>query len=196
MAKISYIRTSKDGTLLLLGIVGEGESARYTISDAVYDSIGRPAPHTLLGERELSVIKYADELYRAEKKALSLLSYADNNERTLRAKLIRAGFSREIADEICEKMVSLGYINESRQLERLILNEANYKLRGPLKIMPYLAAKGYATADIRRVMQDLSERGELDFQKNAERLIEKKLPDDATDEEKKNLLFRNGYKIC
>ena len=196
MAKISYIRTSKDGTLLLLGIVGEGESARYTISDAVYSSIGRPAPHTLLGERELSVIKYADELYRAEKKALSLLSYADNNERTLRAKLIRAGFSREIADEICEKMVSLGYINESRQLERLILNEANYKLRGPLKIMPYLAAKGYATADIRRVMHDLSERGELDFQKNAERLIEKKLPDDATDEEKKNLLFRNGYKIC
>ncbi len=196
MAKISYIRTSKDGTLLLLGTVGEGESARYTISDAVYSSIGRPAPHTLLGERELSVIKYADELYRAEKKALSLLSYADNNERTLRAKLIRAGFYREIADEICEKMVSLGYINESRQLERLILNEANYKLRGPLKIMPYLAAKGYATADIRRVMQDLSERGELDFQKNAERLIEKKLPDDATDEEKKNLLFRNGYKIC
>ena len=196
MAALQFVREAKDSHLLLLGIVEEGESARYTISDAVYSSIGRPAPHTLLGERELSVIKYADELYRAEKKALSLLSYADNNERTLRAKLIRAGFSREIADEICEKMVSLGYINESRQLERLILNEANYKLRGPLKIMPYLAAKGYATADIRRVMQDLSERGELDFQKNAERLIEKKLPDDATDEEKKNLLFRNGYKIC
>lgn len=196
MAKISYIRTSKDGTLLLLGIVEEGESARYTISEAVYDSIDRPVTHTSLGEREFLVIKYADELYRAEKKALSLLSYADNNKRTLRAKLIRAGFSREITDEICEKMVSLGYINESCQLERLILNEANGKLRGPLKIMPYLASKGYATSDIRRVMQELSEGGELDFKKNAERLIEKKLPGGATDEEKNNLLFRNGYKIC
>ncbi len=196
MAEISYIRTSRDGTLLLLGIVEEGESARYTVSEAVYLSIGSPTPHTELDERSLSIIRYADELYRAEKKALSLLSFADNNERTLRAKLIRAGFSREVSDEICEKMVSLGYINERRQLERLILGEANGKLRGPMKITPHLASKGYAPSDIRRVMQELIERGELDFESNAERLIEKKLPADATREEKKNLLYRNGYKIC
>ena len=195
MAKVSYIRASKDSALLLLGIVEEGESARYTINEAVYTSVGSPAAHSEIGERELAVIKYADELYRAEKKALSLLSFADNNERTLTAKLVRAGFSREVAGEICEKMVSLGYINELRQLERLILSEANFKLRGPLKIMPALSAKGYSPSNIRRVISELCERGELDFAANAARLIEKKLPEDYTDEEKKNLLYRNGYKI-
>lgn len=195
MAKITYIRASKDSVLLLLGIVEEGELRRYTVNEAVYASVGSPSVHSEIGERELAVIVYADELYRAEKKALSLLSFADNNERTLRAKLARAGFSREVAEEISDKMVKFGYINEERQLERLILNEANGKLRGPMKFMPALAAKGYFASDIRRVTSELVERGEIDFAANAERLIEKKLPADYTDEEKKNLLYRNGYKI-
>lgn len=196
MIKITYIKTSKDEKLLLLGIVEEGESRCYTISQDVYSAIGSPLPHSEISEREMSIISYADELIRAEKKALSLLSYADNNERTLRSKLVRAGFSHEIASEICEKMISLGYINENRQLERLILNEANFKLRGPKKIAPLLVAKGYNASDVRLVMSELSLSGEIDFRKNAERLIEKRLPADATDEEKKKLLYRNGYEIC
>ncbi len=195
MAQISYIRTSKDSLLLLLGIVEDGESQRYTISEQVYSSIGSPAAHTAIDERTLSIIKYADELYRAEKKALSLLAFADNNERTLTMKLARAGFSRDVCVEIAKKMVSLGYVNEKRQLERLLLNEANYKLRGPLKIMPYLVSKGYSSHEVRLVMDELVERGEIDFSENAGRLIEKKLGGGATDEEKKKLLYRNGYKI-
>ena len=196
MAQISYIRASKDSLLLLLGIVEEGESRRYTISEAVYSSIGSPTVHTSIDERSLAVIKYADELYRAEKKALSLLAFADNNERTLYQKLSRAGFSREVSEEIAKKMVSLGYINEKRQLERLILNEANYKLRGPLKITPYLVAKGYSAREVRLVMDELQERGEIVFLENSKRLIDKKLGDGATEEDKKKLLYRNGYKIC
>ncbi|MBE6533291.1 MAG: hypothetical protein E7676_07380 [Ruminococcaceae bacterium] len=195
MAQISYIRTSKDSLLLLLGIVEDGESQRYTISEQVYSSIGSPAAHTAIDERTLSIIKYADELYRAEKKALSLLAFADNNERTLTMKLARAGFSRDVCVEIAKKMVSLGYVNEKRQLERFLLNEANYKLRGPLKIMPYLVSKGYSSHEVRLVMDELVERGEIDFSENAGRLIEKKLGGGATDEEKKKLLYRNGYKI-
>lgn len=196
MIKIAYIKISKDEKLLLLGIVGEGESRCYTISQEVYSAIGSPLAHSEITEREMSIICYADELIRAEKKALSLLSYADNNERTLRTKLVRAGFSREIASEICEKMISLGYINERRQLERLILSEANLKLRGPLKITPYLVGKGYNASEVRSVISALSTSGDIDFRENAERLIEKKLPADATDEEKKKLLYRNGYEIC
>ena len=195
MAKISYIRTSKDGTLLLLGIVGEGESARYTISDAVYSSIGRPAPHTLLGERELSVIKYADELYRAEKKALSLLSYADNNERTLKDKLVRAGFSHRVSSNVAKEMVGLGYIDEERQLRRLIIREANVNLSGFSKLLPKLAAKGYSVEQIRSVTSSLVKEGEIDFKANAKKLVEKRLPEGATYEEKKTLLYKNGYKI-
>ena len=195
MASIAYIRVSKDASLLLLGIVEEGESARYTISESAYESIGRPEAHSELDSRAMLVIKYADALYRAEKKALSLLSYADNNERTLRQKLVRSGFSQEVAEEICAKMVALGYINEHRQLERLVLSEANGKLRGPAKILPHLASKGYSLSEVRGVMSELCERGEVDFAANARRLIEKKLPTDYSEDERNQLLFRNGYKI-
>ncbi len=195
MASISYIRQSKDAKLLLLGIIEEGESRRYTISEEAYDSIGRLTSHTEITDSTLCDIKYADELYRAEKKALSLLAYADNNERTLLGKLKRAGFSFDVSTEICKKMLSLGYINERRQLERLILSEANLKLRGPAKITAYLASKGYSQKDIREVLSSLVDGGEIDFKENAKRLIEKKLPE-GSEEEIKGLLYRNGYKIC
>ena len=195
MAAVSYIKALKDSKLLLLGIIEEGESRRYTVSGEVYTSVGSPTARSELSERELSVIRYADELYRAEKKALSLLSFADSSARTLKMKLQRAGFGREIAEEITEKMLSLGYINESRQLERLVLTEANERLRGPLKLIPHLVSKGYPAADVRRAVAALVDEGEVDFAQNSKRLIEKKLPDGATDEERKKLLYRNGYKV-
>ena len=194
MATLRFIREAKDSSLLSLGIVEGEESARFTVSAATYAEIGSPTVGAELSDSSMSAIKYADELYRAEKKALSLLSFADNNYRTLRQKLLRAGFKGEIVTEICDKMVSLGYINESRQLERLILSEANTKLRGPMRIIPALVAKGYSTEDVRRVMQELIIAGELDFKKNAKLLIQKKLPD-ADIEEKKKFLYKNGYKI-
>lgn len=195
MAALKFVRVSKDSSLLSLGIIEGEESARYTINAAVYAEIGAPEAGVLLSEEQMSLIKHCDEIHRAMKKALSLLSFADNNERTLRQKLARAGFNRDISEEVCREMVRLGYINEQRQLERLILNEANLKLRGPLKIIPALCAKGYSSSDIKEVMRRLSESGELDFKKNAKLLIEKKLPG-ADTEEKKKFLYKNGYKIC
>ena len=93
-------------------------------------------------------------------------------------------------------MLSVGYINERRQLERLILSEANLKLRGPAKISAHLASKGYSSRDIREVLTSLCESGEIDFKANAKKLVEKKLPEDSGEDEKKSFLYRNGYKIC
>ena len=195
MAALKFVRVSKDSSLLSLGIIEGEESARYTVNPALYAEIGSPNVGDELSTEQLSAVKYADELYRARKKALSLLAFADNNERNLRMKLSRAGFSREMAEGVCSEMVSLGYINEKKQLERLILTEANTKLRGPSKIVPALIAKGYSSSDIREVMHRLVDLGEVDFKKNAKSLLEKKLPD-ASAEEKKKFLYKNGYKIC
>lgn len=194
MSTLKYIREIKDTSLLLLGIVGEGESADCTVSASLYAEIGSPAVGNTVDEASLSAIKYADEHYRAKKKALGLLAYSDNNQRNLKTKLIRAGFKREICDLVCEEMVSYGYINEKNQLERLILVEANQKLRGPLQIIPALVAKGYSSSDVRQVLNRLVEEGEVDFEENAKRLIEKKLPSDADGEDRKKLLYKNGYK--
>ncbi len=195
MAALKFIREVKDSHLLLLGVAEEGESANYTVNAACYDAVGSPTAGDELDDGQMSVIKYTDKLIRAKKKALNILAFADNNKKSLAAKLYRAGFPREMVDEVVAEMLSLGYIDERRQLERIILTEANQKLRGPRKIIPALAAKGYSSSDIGAVMRALVDSGEIDFSKNAMLLIEKKLSDDAESEEKKTLLYKNGYKI-
>ena len=195
MATLKYIREVKDSHLLLLGVAEEGESARYTVNAACLEAIGYPEAESELDNSQLLAIRYTDELIRAKKKALSILAFADNNKKTLGAKLYRAGFSREIIDEVLSEMLSLGYIDERRQLERIILVEANSKLRGPRKIIPALASKGYSTSDISAVLRALVDSGEVDFSRNARLLIEKKLPDTDDAEEKKKLLYKNGFKV-
>lgn len=195
MATLKYIREVKDSHLLLLGVAEEGESARYTVNAACLEAIGYPEAESELDNSQLLAIRYTDELIRAKKKALSILAFADNNKKTLGAKLCRAGFSREIIDDVLSEMLSLGYIDERRQLERIILVEANSKLRGPRKIVPTLASKGYSTSDISAVLRALVDSGEVDFSRNARLLIEKKLPDTDDAEEKKKLLYKNGFKV-
>lgn len=194
MATLKYIREVNDSGLLLLGIVGEEESVSYTVNTSLYLEIGSPSVGDNIDSVSLSAIAYSDELYRARKKALNILAYADNNKRNMMAKLLRGGFKREICEKVCLEMISHGYINEKNQLERLIIVEANQKLRGPMRIIPALASKGYSSGDIREVLNRLTSDGDVDFQKNAMRLIEKKLPPDADEGEINKLLYKNGYR--
>ena len=191
--RLAYIKEIKNTHLLTLGIDGDGESVRFTVSASVYAAVGRPAVGEALSEHVCAELSYADELYRAEKKALSLLSFADNNERTLMQKLLRAGFCRDVAQSVCERMVMLGYIDEERQLERLILKGANEALLSERRICEKLRAKGYGTTLIQRVTSRLTASGEIDFSQNRDRLLSR-LPDDATDEEKNKLLYKHGYR--
>ena len=194
MATLQFVREAKDSHLLLLGIVEEGESARYTVNLTAYRDIGSPTSGDELEDSQLSVIYYTDELIRAKKKALNILTYADNSKKNLSIKLYRAGFSREIIDQVCSDMVECGYVNERRQLERLVWSEANTNLRGPFLIVPKLVSRGYSATEIRDVMDNLVDSGEIDFDLNAEKLIEKKLPAARDDEEIKKLLFKNGFR--
>lgn len=195
MPTLDYIRISKDNKLLLLGISEEGERSRYTVSESFYRSIGSPVVRTVIGEGVLEMIVKEDERIRAMKKALSILSYTDNNEKNLVVKLVRAGFERSVSTEVAREMVSLGYVDEKRQLERLVLNEANVKLYGYGRILMKLTAKGYSGKDVRAVTEELVNKGEISFKENAKKLIEKRLPKDAPTEQKRKLLYRNGYKI-
>ncbi len=192
MATLKFVRQIKDTKLLLLGIVEEGESATYTVTLETYENIGSLSAGDFVDEVTLASIKYTDEYIRAKKKALNILAFADNNIRQLTEKLRRAGFKKEIAQGVCEEMVALGYINELRQLEIIVLNEANIKLRGPVKIMASLSAKGYNSRDIIAAINNLTERGELDFKRNAELLLEKKMTS-YDEDEKKKILYKNGY---
>ena len=85
------------------------------------------------------------------------------------------------------------YLDEHRHLERAVEREANYGLRGKFYIRRKLSAKGYSASAVMRAIDRLSERGEVDFKANFERLAEKKCV--TTDEERTALEYRYGYRI-
>ena len=196
MAVIEFVKKKENSNLLLLGISEEGESARYTVDIRLYNEIGRPIKGDELSASDMAAVIYSDEYYRARKKALSLLSLSDNNERTLRDKLMRGGIRREIAAEVVAEMVGRGFVDEARQLERLVLREANEALHGYYKITARLLRKGYKLSDIRRTVDNLCESGEVDFDENLARLKEKKLHEDYDPSELEKLLYKYGYKKC
>ena len=195
MATLQFVREAKDSNLLLLGVVEEEGAVSYTVNLSLFREIGMPSSGAELDASQMSAIKYTDKLIKAKKKALNILAYADNSRKNLGLKLYRAGFEREIIDEVCSEMVKLGYINERGQLERLILIEANTKLRGPMKIIPALVSKGYSQGEIREVLDDLVKEGEIDFRENSKKLLEKKLSAPYDEEEAKKILYKNGFKI-
>ena len=192
--KIKYVKASKSGATYLLGILAEGEDARYKIPSRLYHELGEPLAGAILTDEELSEIKIADEGGRATKKALSLLSYADVSERNMVAKLRRSGYSHASATEAAREMVMHGYSDEHRQLLRLVEREANSNLYGPMRILPKLMQKGYRSDAIKAAMHELCEDGSVDFVQNAARLAEKRLAADATDDDRRALLYKYGYK--
>lgn len=180
-----------NGGTVILRVLSDGEVRSYFLCGRAYREIGAPTVGEVL-DGVLDDILLADESYRAEKKALSLLSYADNNRHTLQMKLMRAGFGRDISREVTEEMVRLGYINEQAQLERLILNEANVKLSGPGKLVPKLCAKGFKMTDVKAELHRLIGSGVINFEDNKQRLISKKASD-SSDDEIRALLYKYGY---
>lgn len=186
---------AKDTKLPLLTVTvdNDGEKTKYTITEGTYREIGCPLSGEEIDKDSLDIIARADEQRRAVAKALSLLSYADNNKKRLYMKLTLAGFSQDAAKGAVRECVMLGYVNEERQIENLI---ARYhrELHGPSKIIAKLVSQGYASKDIHSVMDRLSESGDLDFDNSRALLIKKKLPDGASAEQIKKLLYKYGYR--
>ena len=193
MAKIIYIKESKTKGYLVIGVKDGEEKTPLTVSAAAYAEVGSPSLGEELSTDTYEALARENQRFLALRKALYLLSFSDNSERNLRYKLMRAGYPGDVVDFAVSEVLRLGYINEARQLERLILTEANSKLYGPMKIVSRLVGKGYSTSAIREAMESLRDSGEVDFDTNRMRLL-KKLPDGYTDEDMYKLLYKYGYK--
>ena len=192
MYNISKIEDAVQGYVCIT-VSGEGECRRYTVRSSVYEELGMPHKGAVIDEDALYALTLADEYYRAKRAALSILSFGDNNERTLHTKLRTRGISDKVATDVVHEMVSLGYIDEARQLERLITEAANRKLHGPRKIVPHLMSKGYRLSDIKVTLFSLCESGEIDFEENKESVLNKHLGDSRDREQVKKLLYKYGY---
>ena len=189
--RVIYIRDSKSRGYLRIGLSDGEKKSEYTVSESEYKELGS----FMAGDEvsDIEALELCDMRYRGTLYALRILSFGDNNIPTLRRKLIAKSISASVAEEICEQMAGLGYINEERQLEKLIEREANVTLCGRKKIFAKLLTKGYRKEKIERVLSLLISQGRVDFKESEKKLIEKKFPDGASEEEIRALLYMNGY---
>ncbi len=196
MKKIEYIRPAKSKGYITLGVRDGERFISLTVSECVYADIGAPSVGDFADGGELSVLTAEDEFYRARIKAMNILAYRDNSRLSLVNKLALAGFKRETALAVADEMIERGYINEKRQLLRLVSDAVNINLMGKRKLLPKLMSKGYSRAAIEEAIDTLCECGEIDFEKSKKLLIKKKLGDSPEREEIKKLLYKSGYDVC
>ena len=193
---VIYVRPGNTKGYIRVGVKSDEEKHDFSVSESEYRDAGSPMSGDDLTQDSFEELYLADMKYRAKLKALRILSYGDNSERTLARKLSLSGISADIVRETVCEMVSLGYVNSERQIEKLILNEVSLHCHGPRKIMMKLMSKGYSKSEIQKVMDRLLESGEIDFDAAAQRLLKNKLPTDADSEDIKKLLYKNGYYVC
>lgn len=189
---VAYIKDGERG-YLRLGVSDGDKKYTFTISQKEYREIGEVRPRDEISEEIFEFLSRSDMRYKARLRALRILSYGDNSKRMLARKLYSAGVRRDIIDEVIEEMLSLGYINSERQISRLVINEVTLHSYGPRKIIPKLISKGYDKSEIEEVISALIQSGEIDFGAVRERLMESKLDENATEEEKNKLLYKYGF---
>ena len=189
--RIIYVRAAKSRGYIRIGVDTGEEQLSLVCSEGDYLSVGSPLTRDEIDENTLSVLLSSDMRYKARLHALRILSYADNNEKTLYRKLCLKGIDKEVASEVASEMVGLGYINEQRQLDRIIAEEVSRKLVGPKKLFPKLLAKGYARSDIEASIDRLECDGVIDFEASKRALLDKHKPKEPL--EVKKLLYKNGY---
>lgn len=192
MAKILFVKSDGAHKRVRLGIEeDDGASAVINVRESTYTSLGAPERGLEISEETLYALKRDDEILRAYKKAVGYLADSDRSRYEMRKKLILLGFASDITDLVLNKCEEYGYLDEERQLERLVEREANRKLRGRYYIRRKLASKGYRTSTIDRVTSMLIEKGEIDFDANFDLLAEKRGIIDET--EMKALKYKYGY---
>ena len=188
--KVVFIRAAKAKGYLKVRVSSDTEDTDFVVSDREYADAGAPRANDNLTREAFSALKLADMRYRARLKAMRVLAYGDNSERMLVIKLQRAGISRAVAEETARDMVMRGYINNVRQLERLISYELS-RLNGPKRFIPKLMAKGYSRGDIEIALDELSSKGDADVDTAREALLEKY--SDSSYDERAQILYKHGF---
>lgn len=188
--KIKRVSFSEKGEYVTLAF---DDKTTFTVPSEAYLSLSSPSVGEMLDEDTFRELSFADECYRAMKKALGILSFSDNSERRLYEKLRTRGISRRAAEAAIEKMKAYGYLDEKKQLYREVARLANGSLFGAKKIVAKLSSVGYSPSDIRLAVRELSDMGEINFDESLKRLTEKKLGEDYTDEQYRALRAKWGY---
>ena len=190
--KVVYLKKSSSKGYLRLGVEVDGDARSYTLSEREYRELSSLKCGDNLTRVELSALEECDMRYRALRFALSSLSLCDSSKRNLYMKLTARKISKEIAALTVNEVVRLGYLNEERQIENIAISLNEREKMGRYKITRRLLSKGYSQGDINRAICRLISEEKIDFEATRAELLAK-YPDDLSDEEKRKILYKNGY---
>lgn len=154
-------------------------------------------PYDLTGEQYCD-LEYFEELWKAVKKGIHLLDFADATRLTIIKKLKDRGFDKHIAENAADYLVKYGYIDEKKYAEHLIDTLANTKLYGPSRIRAELYRKGISREIIDKHLDELL--SQIDFEENLLKLVRKKcdidaISDRACREKFYAAMYRLGYSV-
>ena len=192
--KIKTLKINEKSKCVLIGIEGENGYKSYKVSESFYIDIGAPEIGASLLSDTVALVEEENEYHEALKKALSLLEYSDNSKSMLFKKLLMRKVNKDAARYAVKRCVALGYLDEERQLKRLVSDLANNSLLGKNKIVAKLVAKGYLTTDVYKIIAILLDEGEIDFEHNKQKLIEKHSAVCGDEEALTKLLYKHGFK--
>ena len=142
-----------------------------------------------------------EELTRAKKRALYLLTDQDRTEKQLREKLEKTGYSGQVIEETIEYVRSFGYIDDLKYSVRYI---EYYRSKKSAKRLRYDLLKKGVLADV--IDSAFEEAGEWDERDQIRTLAEKKAfrkGYERSENIRKDSQFsrrpripRGGYRIC
>ena len=132
----------------------------------------------------------------ARRHAFTILSYGDNNKKTLISKLMGRGYSRELCENVALYMEHRGYIDEKKQMG-ILLENCLRKKYGKIKIAEEFISKGFKREDTVEYLKEAIR--DVDFGANCAFIISQKynpLPKDKEELSKMMAsLMRYGYSI-
>ena len=168
-------------------VYADGELLMTLSEDAVIEAglrVGKTVDANSLLEIEKTVC-----LVKAKQKAYTYLAYGDLSEKRLLEKLMRAGFSEDIALECVSAMKAAGYVDDERYCAALANDLANRRLYGPRRVYSELLQKGVPEY-IAREWETLCE---CDFEENIKTLATGKFRDKKDFSKLVTALMRYGY---
>lgn len=148
-----------------------------------------------ISEEFFETLESAAELCAALRCGENLLSFSANSVQLLTQKLMRRGFSRDVAAAAAERLAEMGFINEAADLRREV-EKCLRKLWGAKRIGSHLWSRGFGSKAMATLPALLEE---IDFSANCAALIRRHyvgIPTDP-DEHRRMVasLSRYGYTL-
>ena len=172
---------------------GERTVTEYLITDEAWKAL-KCDEGDILSEKEEDFLVGEADFCRAAARALKILSYSAHSKNFLVRKLVKFGFSEEVARRAADATEAKGFLSESRQAGQICDYCIRHKYWGKKRIAAELMSKGYSKETIIAAIGEIPEES---FADNLRRLVERKpVPSDKGDRDKYiSSLSRLGYSL-